>query len=85
MNSPLGRERIEAFCATTAGNIGISAKNLNGIPIPVPTIEKQHRIVNHLAKIRNVVGTGITAQSNTSAELDALLPSILDRAFKGEL
>ncbi len=31
MNSPKGRARVEAFCATTAGNIGISAGNLRTI------------------------------------------------------
>ena len=39
------RQKIEAFCATTAGNIGISAGRLKTIEIPVPPLDLQHRIV----------------------------------------
>ena len=85
MNSPFGRKKIEAFCNTTAGNIGISAKNLNTIEIPVPPLSEQCRIVEHLDNIRAKVESLKELQAKTSAELDALLPSILDRAFKGEL
>jgi len=36
--------------------------------------------VNHIKELRSHVATGQTA-----AELDAVPPAILDRAFKGEL
>jgi type I restriction enzyme S subunit len=85
MNSPYGRERIESFCQTTAGNIGISAKNLNTIPVPVPTKQEQHRIVVYLDALQEKVKRLKILQQKTAAELDALLPSILDKAFKGEL
>jgi type I restriction enzyme S subunit len=44
-NAPETRQKIEAFCATTAGNIGISAGQLKNIDIPVPSLGTQHRIV----------------------------------------
>jgi len=45
---------------------------------PMPTQEK-------LAKVKTKADAQKKLQSETAAELDALLPSILDKAFKGEL
>jgi type I restriction enzyme S subunit len=53
--------------------------------LPVPPLSEQRRIVAYLDKLQSKVDSLKQLQSETSAELDALLPSILDRAFKGEL
>jgi type I restriction enzyme, S subunit len=53
--------------------------------IPVPPIQYQRRIVAELDALQAQVNKLKTLQTETEAELDALLPSILDRAFKGEL
>lgn len=53
--------------------------------IPVPSIPAQHRIVAYLDDLQTKVDTLKCLQAETTAELDALLPSILDKAFKGEL
>lgn len=45
MNSHDTRAKIEVFCATTAGNIGISATNLKSVTLPVPTLDEQRAIV----------------------------------------
>jgi type I restriction enzyme, S subunit len=45
---------------------------------PKPPLAEQRRIVAELDALKRL-------QAETAAELDALLPSILDRAFKGEL
>jgi restriction endonuclease S subunit len=84
-NSSEGRKAIETFCATTAGNIGISATNLKSVPIPVPPLSEQKRIVDYLDTFQSYKLTIKQKQAEASAELDALLPSILDKAFKGEL
>ena len=47
--------------------------------------EKQSQMVAHLDKVRESIDSLSAAQMKTSQELDALLPSILDKAFKGEL
>jgi type I restriction enzyme S subunit len=52
MNSSMIRERIEEFCATTAGNIGISATNLKTVSLPVPPLSEQQRIV---AKVQQLM------------------------------
>lgn len=56
-------------------------KRLEKIQIPIPLYEKQlwfNRLQAQVAAIRQ-------AQANSQTEFDALLPAILDQAFKGEL
>ena len=62
-------------------NRTLGAKALMQIPIPVPPIEKQLWFDNLYAKVASLR----ELQSATGEELSALLPSVLDRAFKGEL
>ena len=59
--------------------LGLEA--LAGIKVPVPAFEKQLWFDNLQAKVDALT----RLQAETAAELDALLPSILDKAFKGEL
>jgi type I restriction enzyme S subunit len=51
----------------------------------VPPLAEQRRIVAELDTLQAVVDTAKHLQAETAAQLDALLPSILDRAFRGEL
>jgi type I restriction enzyme, S subunit len=50
-----------------------------------PSAQEQRRIVAHLDDLQSKVDSLKVLQSQSAAELDALLPSILDKAFKGEL
>ena len=64
--------------------------NLNGsklakIKVPIAPLAEQRRIVAELDTLQAEVDALKRLQAETAAELDALLPSILDRAFKGEL
>jgi len=49
------------------------------------SLNEQHRIVTYLDGVQAQVDALKKLQTQTAAELDALLPAILDRAFKGEL
>ncbi len=53
--------------------------------LPVPSLPEQQRIVAYLDNLQAKVDSLKRLQAETAAELDALLPSVLDRAFKGEL
>ena len=55
------------------------------LPVPQLLLEEQHRIVKTMEQLRSRLQLVKQAQAETAAELGALLPSILDRAFKGEL
>ena len=51
MNAAPSRKQIEAFCATTVGNIGISATNLKTVELRVPSLNEQHRIVAKVTQL----------------------------------
>jgi type I restriction enzyme S subunit len=63
----------------------ISQPKLEEMPIPVPPLPEQYRIVAELDALRAEVDALKSLQAETAAELDALMPSILDKAFRGEL
>ena len=46
---------------------------------------EQRRIVAYLDSVQARLASLRKLQAETQEELDALLPSVLDRAFKGEL
>lgn len=47
-------------------------------------LDEQRRIVEYLDELQAKVNALRGLQSQSQEELDALLPSVLDRAFKGE-
>jgi hypothetical protein len=51
----------------------------------IPPLPEQRRIVTYLDDLQAKVDALKQLQAETQAELDSLLPSILDKAFKGEL
>ncbi len=55
------------------------------LTIPLPPIAAQRRIVAELDTLQAKIDALKGFQAETAAELDALLPSILDRAFAGAL
>jgi type I restriction enzyme, S subunit len=79
------RSQIEEMGKTTAGQIGVSGSNAKSFQVPVPPLEEQRRIVAYLDGLQAKVDALKQLQAQTQAELDALLPSVLDRAFRGEL
>jgi len=60
-------------------------REIRDLAIPVPPLPEQRRIVSELDALQTDVGVMKRLQAETEAELDALLPAILDRAFGGEL
>ena len=71
----------EASPGSADRNRTLNTKALLRIPIPVPPIESQlwfDELYDQMDMLKGL-------QNQTAAELEALLPSILNRAFKGEL
>ena len=60
-------------------------KILLKLRIPTPPVDDQERIMIAIEALQAQVNALKKFQTETAAELDALLPSILDKAFKGEL
>jgi type I restriction enzyme S subunit len=71
----------EASPGSADRNRTLNVKALLQIPIPVPPFEKQR----WFDKLYQEVCTVKSLHTQTASELNALLPAILDRAFKGGL
>jgi type I restriction enzyme S subunit len=63
----------------------INAQKIKSVKIPVPPIPEQRRIVAYLDNLQAKVDKMKRLREGAMKELDAMLPSILDKAFKGEL
>ncbi len=58
---------------------------IKNIEIVLPPLPEQHHIIAYLDSLQAQLDALRRLQAETSAELDALMPAVLDRAFKGEL
>jgi type I restriction enzyme S subunit len=85
INSPAGRTYMFSERKQMTGQANVNATQLKALPIALPPLSEQRRIVAYLNNLQSKVNSLKRLQTETAAELDALLPSILDKAFKGEL
>ena len=67
------------------GQPNVNGKKLANIRVPIPPLVEQRRIVEYLDGLTDKLEVLSRLQVNTTTELEALIPSILDKAFKGEL
>ena len=63
----------------------VSQPKLKNMPFPVLDMKEQYSIVAYLDELRSKVTKVRALQSDTQEALEQLMPSILDKAFKGEL
>ena len=86
MKSPALREQIERGATGTSPTMkNISKQKVMELLLPPHTQSEQRRIVAELDALQTEVDALKGLQAETAAELDALLPAILDKAFRGEL
>jgi type I restriction enzyme S subunit len=85
LNSRSVRTQIEELGKTTAGNIGVSGGDAKSFVVPVPPLTEQRRLVAELDALQAEVDALKRLQAETAASLDALLPAILDKAFRGKM
>ena len=84
-NSSATRTVIEEKAKTTSGIWKINQGHILSTRIPLPPLPEQRRIVSELDALQAEVEALKGLQAETAAELDALLPAPLHKAFKGEL
>ncbi|HEU5377416.1 MAG TPA: restriction endonuclease subunit S [Ktedonobacteraceae bacterium] len=69
----------------TSGRVHMRRQHLENISLPIPPLEEQYHIIAYLDDLQAKLESLKLLQAQATAELDAMLPSILDKAFKGEL
>ena len=85
INSPAGRAYMFSERKQMTGQANVNATKLKALPIALPPLSEQHCIMADLDALQVQADALQKLQAETAAELEALLPSILDKAFKGEL
>lgn len=87
LRSPRMRNHVKRNMTGTSPNIQkINQRIILDYPFPTGiSLNEQQRIVTYLDDTEAKIELLRSLQAETSAELDAMLPSILDKAFKGEL
>lgn len=64
---------------------GVNSKIVSELPVRVPPLPDQRSIVTELDKLQAKVNTFKRTHAESAVALDSMVPSILNRAFKGEL
>jgi len=79
--------QTQEMLALSAGSTfpNLPSEKLKQMKIPIPPLKEQYRIVEYLNDLQAKVETVKKLQADTEAELEALLPAILEKAFRGEL
>lgn len=86
LKSPALRDQIvRAATGTSPTMKNISKEKVLALRVPAPPLEDQRHIAAELDRLELRAEQVRKLHSRTAAELDALLPSILDRAFNGDL
>jgi type I restriction enzyme S subunit len=79
------RDKAAKNMTGSVGQQRVPVEFLRKVMIPLPSLEKQKKMIDYLDKISEIIESLKKLQQRTEGELEKLVPSILDKAFKGEL
>ena len=85
INSGSSRQFLEGRIRTTAGQSGISGRDIKQTPIPLPSLPEQHRIVSEIESRLSVAEALEREVAGALARAEGLRMGVLRRAFAGEL
>lgn len=84
LNSSLFLQQVEEQCrGLTTPHIRV--QDTPKFVFPLPPLEVQHELVKKLEKLQGEIESLKSVQRDVWEEMEATVPAILDRAFKGEL
>lgn len=84
LNAPTSRTQAELFTHGSS-NRDLGLSRMCNIEFPLAPLEEQFQIVSYLDGIMEKLASLRELQLKRRTEIEALMPSILDKAFKGEL
>lgn len=67
------------------GQPNVNGQKLANVLVPVPSLDEQRRIAAYLDELQGRVDELRRLQAESGRELEALMPSVLERAFRGEM
>jgi type I restriction enzyme S subunit len=85
VNAGASRAFVEGKIRTTAGQSGVSGDDVRHIPVPLPPLAEQHRIVAEVERRLSVIDTLEQVADRNLTRCNRLRQSILKRAFEGKL
>ncbi len=79
--------QTQQMLALSAGSTfpNLPGAKLKSLEVPIPPLPNKRRLVTYLKNLQVKVDELRRLQAETGAELDAMMPAVLDKAFKGEL
>ena len=84
-NSGVSRRFLARRVRTTAGQSGISGSDLKSMPVPLPPLAEQRRIVAELERRLSVIQQTEAAVEANLTRAERMRQSILKQAFAGKL
>jgi type I restriction enzyme S subunit len=85
IGSPVGKAYFQDASKQTTNLASINQRQLKAFQVVQPPLSEQHRIVAYLDGLQAKVDALKALQAQTAAELEALMPAVLDAAFSGRL
>ena len=85
LSEPRQRQRIELTSKSTSGVNNINAEELRGLPVTLPTIDEQGEIVRRVESLFAWADRLEARHAAARAQVERLTPSLLAKAFRGEL
>lgn len=79
------RKQIEGFIKSSAGQKGVSGKDLKTVELALPPIAEQSEIVRRVEKLFAFADRLEERLSQAQAAVQKLTPALLAKAFRGEL
>ncbi len=84
-NSPTGASEVSKVASSTSGLYTLSVSKVSVLPIPLPSLAEQHRIVAVVERRLSVVQQAEATVEASLARAERLRQSILKQAFSGRL
>jgi len=83
--SPVGRSHVRNVASSTSGLYTLSVGKVAGLPVPLPPIDEQHRIVAEVDRRLSLLSETEAQVNANLLRADRLRQSILSSAFNGKL